>query len=79
MPNPNDSTVLEQALSVVSEAQGSTFIVEPGNFELLSFQSCAIEWDNLDSKAHEYCWDELVSYRIVSSSYYIYYFFFEKR
>jgi len=57
-PASSDCQSLISSLSVVAQATGATFLVEPDNFELLSFATCAIEWTNLGCETLEYCWDE---------------------
>ena len=56
----NDCTVLVDSTQVISQTEGPTFIVEPGSFELITFQTCGIEFTNLGTGPEEYCWDELV-------------------
>ena len=53
---------------VVAQAEGPTLTVEPDNFELISFGTCALEWTNFACETLEYCWDELVSALVVETS-----------
>lgn len=67
-PLSSDCATLISATQVVSQAEGPTFTVEPDNFELISFGTCALEWTNFACETLEYCWDELVSALVVQSS-----------
>ncbi|KAL5480352.1 hypothetical protein ACEPAI_1622 [Sanghuangporus weigelae] len=58
-PNPGDCASLISSTSVISQAAGPTFTVQPDNFELISFGTCALEWTNFGCSPLEYCWDEL--------------------
>lgn len=60
-PVASDCQSLISSLSVVAQATGASFTVEPDNFELLSFATCALEWTNTGCETLEYCWDELAS------------------
>ncbi|KAL5480356.1 hypothetical protein ACEPAI_1626 [Sanghuangporus weigelae] len=63
LPVGNDCSVLIDSLKVIPEAVGPTFTVHTKSFQLLTFQSCAIEWINLSAgSSHEYCWDELAAF-----------------
>ncbi|OCB91588.1 hypothetical protein A7U60_g1159 [Sanghuangporus baumii] len=62
-PVGNDCSILIDSLKVIPEAVGPTFTVHTKSFQLLTFQSCAIEWINLSAgSSHEYCWDELAAF-----------------
>ncbi|KAI5122262.1 hypothetical protein M0805_007126 [Coniferiporia weirii] len=58
-PVSSDCATLISSTSVISQAAGPTFTVEPDNFELISFGTCALEWTNLGCDTLEYCWDEM--------------------
>ncbi|KAL5522138.1 hypothetical protein ACEPAF_1995 [Sanghuangporus sanghuang] len=67
-PTPNaptglDCTILIDSLQIIPQLQGSTFVVQPRTFQLLQFESCAIEFSNLANGIRnqplEYCWDEM--------------------
>ncbi|THH09952.1 hypothetical protein EW145_g1646 [Phellinidium pouzarii] len=58
-PVPTDCASLISSTSVIAQAAGASFLVEPDNFELISFGTCALEWTNLGCDTLEYCWDEL--------------------
>ncbi|KLO16867.1 hypothetical protein SCHPADRAFT_901185 [Schizopora paradoxa] len=58
-PLSTDCATLISATQVVAQAEGPTFTVEPDNFELISFGTCALEWTNFACETLEYCWDEL--------------------
>ncbi|THH09946.1 hypothetical protein EW145_g1650 [Phellinidium pouzarii] len=60
-PVPGDCTILIDSTQVLAQTEGSTFIVQPDNFELITFQTCALEFTNQGSSALEYCWDEIGS------------------
>ncbi|KAI5114604.1 hypothetical protein M0805_004149, partial [Coniferiporia weirii] len=56
-PASGDCTILIDSTSVITETQGPTFIVQPGNFELITFQTCALKFTNC--KPLEYCWEDI--------------------
>ncbi|KAL5514109.1 hypothetical protein ACEPAG_2870 [Sanghuangporus baumii] len=62
-PTGLDCTILIDSLQVIPQLQGSTFVVHSRTFQLLQFQSCAIEFSNLVGGTRdqpvEYCWDEM--------------------
>ncbi|KAI5122258.1 hypothetical protein M0805_007122 [Coniferiporia weirii] len=60
-PASGDCTILIDSTSVIAQTEGSTFIVQPDNFELITFQTCALEFTNLGTSPLEYCWDEIAS------------------
>ncbi|PAV14991.1 hypothetical protein PNOK_0954400 [Pyrrhoderma noxium] len=60
-PVPDDCSALIDSTQVIAQAAGPTFTVEPDNFELISFKTCALEFTNLGCDTIEYCWDELGS------------------
>ncbi|KAL5522136.1 hypothetical protein ACEPAF_1993 [Sanghuangporus sanghuang] len=61
-PVSNDCSTLIESFKVIPQALGATFIVHQQTFQLLMFQSCAIEWINLTANSPlEYCWDELAA------------------
>ncbi|EJD00471.1 uncharacterized protein FOMMEDRAFT_159169 [Fomitiporia mediterranea MF3/22] len=64
-PTGNDCTILLDGLQVVAEQTGATFLVANNSMDLLTFQTCAVEFVNLGTfkgaTSIEYCWDELRS------------------
>ncbi|KAL5514108.1 hypothetical protein ACEPAG_2869 [Sanghuangporus baumii] len=69
LPVGNDCSILIDSLKVIPEAVGPTFTVNTKSFQLLTFQTCAIEWINLSAgSSHEYCWDELAAFSGVADS-----------
>ncbi|KAL5514104.1 hypothetical protein ACEPAG_2865 [Sanghuangporus baumii] len=61
-PSPNDCQIILDSLSIIPQIDGPTFIVPPLSFQLIQFQSCALQWDNeLTTGPLEYCYDELHS------------------
>ncbi|EJD00462.1 uncharacterized protein FOMMEDRAFT_148236 [Fomitiporia mediterranea MF3/22] len=60
-PASGDCNTLVNSLSVVSQAAGPTFIVQPDSFELVSFNTCALEFTSFSNTPLEYCWDELAN------------------
>ncbi|KAL5514102.1 hypothetical protein ACEPAG_2863 [Sanghuangporus baumii] len=60
-PSSGDCTILQDSMGVVSQTEGSTFIVQPDSFELISFQTCAFEWTSFSDSPLEYCWDEFAN------------------
>lgn len=60
-PNPNDCSILIDSTEVLAQTEGPTFIVQPDSFELITFQSCGLEFTNFANTPLEYCWDELAS------------------
>lgn len=60
-PNPNDCAILIDAMEVIPQASGPTFLVHPSGIETVSFQTCGASFINMDaSSAHEFCWDDFV-------------------
>ncbi|EJD00474.1 uncharacterized protein FOMMEDRAFT_148242 [Fomitiporia mediterranea MF3/22] len=57
-PESSDCASLVSSTSVIAQAAGPSFTVEPDNFELISFGTCALEWTNFGCSTLEYCWDE---------------------
>jgi len=60
-PVSSDCTTLAETAAVIAQVQGPTFLTQPDNFELISFQTCALEFTNEGTSTLEYCWDELAS------------------
>jgi len=60
-PLSSDCAILIASAGPISQATGPTFLVEPDNFELISFATCALEWTNFGCSTLEYCWDELAN------------------
>jgi len=60
-PVSSDCTTLADSTAILAQTGGSTFLVDSDNFELISFQTCALEFTNESSMTLEYCWDELGS------------------
>jgi len=60
-PVPGDCAILIDSASAIAQVTGPTFLVEPDNFELITFGTCALEWSNLGCDTLEYCWDELAA------------------
>ncbi|KAI5122257.1 hypothetical protein M0805_007121 [Coniferiporia weirii] len=58
-PIPNDCAILIDSTKVIAQAGGSTFIVQPDSFELISFKTCEFVFINSITTPLEYCWDEL--------------------
>ena len=60
-PASSDCAILIDSTQAIAQVTGPTFVVQPDNFELITFGTCALEWTNLGCSPLEYCWDELVS------------------
>ena len=62
-PASSDCATLAASTAILAQTGGPTFLVQPDNFELISFNTCALEFTNESANVLEYCWDELVSLR----------------
>jgi len=60
-PASSDCAILIDSTQAIAQAAGPTFLVQPDNFELVTFGTCALEWTNFGCDTLEYCWDELGS------------------
>ena len=60
-PASSDCASLIESTEAIAQAAGPTFVVQPDNFELITFGTCALEWTNFGCEPLEYCWDELGS------------------
>ena len=60
-PASSDCSILIDSTEAIAQAAGPTFVVQPDNFELITFGTCALEWTNFGCEPLEYCWDELGS------------------
>lgn len=63
-PASSDCAILIDSTQAISQAAGPTFLVQPDNFELVTFGTCALEWTNFGCDTLEYCWDELVRFPV---------------
>ncbi|KAI5117700.1 hypothetical protein M0805_007769 [Coniferiporia weirii] len=60
-PASGDCTILIDSMSVIAQTEGPTFIVEPDDFELIFFHTCALEFTNLGDFPMEYCWENIAN------------------